>query len=242
MAPVAITTARAAISLPVLDADEVTLIAGFEGDRDVRGRGPGVELARLGDGPAGQLAAADPGRKAEVVLDPPWRSPAWPPRTVRSSTSVSRPSEAAVDGRAESRRAAADDQQVHLLMVRKLEADSERSGDLAVARGPEARRPPVCARAAAGPGRVTRSGTSPRCRRRPAGARVAPAVGDPGAPQPLRDSAGPLRGSRPDHLDARARPRPGGARAERRMRTAGDRRGRGPRRGATRSSIRSTAM
>ena len=37
----------------------------------VRRRRPGVELASPRDGTARQLGAADPGRKAEVVLDPP---------------------------------------------------------------------------------------------------------------------------------------------------------------------------
>src|SRR5207249_4386355 len=53
---------------------DVSSVAGFERDRAVRGRGTGAELDRLTDGAAGQLGAADPGREAEVVLDPARRS------------------------------------------------------------------------------------------------------------------------------------------------------------------------
>src|SRR4051794_2334816 len=56
--------------IAVLCADEVTVIVGFQGNGDVGGCGPGVELARRSHGPTGELAAADPRRKAQVVLDP----------------------------------------------------------------------------------------------------------------------------------------------------------------------------
>ena len=54
----------------VLEADEVAAVPRLEGERAVRRRAARVELARLADRAAGQLGAADPCGKAEVVLDP----------------------------------------------------------------------------------------------------------------------------------------------------------------------------
>ena len=49
-------------------------VARLQRERPVRRRRARAELARLGDRAAGQLHAADPGREAEVVLDPPRRA------------------------------------------------------------------------------------------------------------------------------------------------------------------------
>ena len=79
-------------------------VSRLERDRPVGGRGPSAELARLYHGAAGQLSAADSGRKAEVVLDParfarlPTKRPAVDNQhvkalggTVDRSTQASRP-------------------------------------------------------------------------------------------------------------------------------------------------------
>ena len=89
-----------------------------------------AELARLRDGAAGQLGAGDPGREAEVVLDPPRRARLAAERRALDDERV-QALRRAVDGRAEAGGAAADDQQVDLLARRKLEADPERARDLA---------------------------------------------------------------------------------------------------------------
>src|SRR6185437_9089897 len=58
----------------VLEPDEMPTVPRLQGESAVRRRGASVELARLGDRAARELGAADPGGKAEVVLDPSGRA------------------------------------------------------------------------------------------------------------------------------------------------------------------------
>src|SRR6185503_8653272 len=53
-----------------LEVDPVRAVARLQSKRPVGRRRPRTELPRLGDRAARQLDTADPGRKAEVVLDP----------------------------------------------------------------------------------------------------------------------------------------------------------------------------
>ena len=99
----------------------------------VGGGGAGAELARLGDGAAGQLRAADPRREAEVVLDPA-RGPGLAAEHGALDHQRVEPLGGAVDGGAEPGRAAAEDQQVDLLAVGQLQPDPQRPRELAVAR------------------------------------------------------------------------------------------------------------
>ena len=85
--------------------------------------------------------AADPGREAEVVLDPPRRAGL----TAESGALDHQRVEAfgsAVDGGAQAGRAGADDEQVDLLPRRELAADPERARDLTGAMGPGSSAPP----------------------------------------------------------------------------------------------------
>src|SRR5207237_3444068 len=93
---------------------EVSSLAGFERDRAVGGRGSCAELARLANGAAGELGAADPGREAEVVLDPARRSGLAAERGALDDQGVE-PLGGAVNGGGEAGGAAANDEQVDLL-------------------------------------------------------------------------------------------------------------------------------
>ena len=77
----------------VLEPDEMPSVAWFEREGAVGGCRARVELARLGDRPAGELGPADPGGKAQV-FSMRREDPAWPPSAVLSMTRVSSPSEA----------------------------------------------------------------------------------------------------------------------------------------------------
>ena len=101
----------------------------FERDRAVRRRRPRAELPRLGDRAAGELGSGDAGREAEVVLDPARRARLPAERGALDDQRVQALG-GAVDRRAESRRPAADDQQVDLLARRELAADAERARHL----------------------------------------------------------------------------------------------------------------
>ena len=116
--------------LVVLEADEMPAVPRFEGERAVRRRGARVELARLGDCAARELGAADPGGKAEVVLDPAGRPGLAAERGALDDQRVE-PFGGAVDGGGEACRAGADDQQVDLLARCELEPDPERAQHLA---------------------------------------------------------------------------------------------------------------
>src|SRR4051794_34371898 len=96
----------------------------FEGERAVGRGGARVELARLGDRAAGELGAADPGREAEVVLDPAGRPGLATERGALDDQRVE-PLGSAVDRGREACRAGADDQQVDLLARCELEPDPE---------------------------------------------------------------------------------------------------------------------
>src|SRR5581483_6338023 len=58
----------------LLEPNDVPARTRLERERSVRRRRSRAELARLADGAARELAAADAGREAEVVLDPARRS------------------------------------------------------------------------------------------------------------------------------------------------------------------------
>ena len=114
----------------VLEADEMPAVPRFEGEGAVRRRGARVELARLGDSAAGQLGAADPGGKAEVVLDPAGRPGLAAERGALDDQRVE-PFGGAVDRGREAGRAGAHDQQVDLLARCELEPDPESAQHLA---------------------------------------------------------------------------------------------------------------
>ena len=116
-----------------VERDDVAPVARLQRAGAVRGRRAGAELARLGDRPAGQLGAADPGREAEVVLDPPRGARLAAEHGALDEQRVEA-LRGAVDGGAEPGRAAADDEQVDLLPLRQLEPDAQRPRELAVAR------------------------------------------------------------------------------------------------------------
>src|SRR5205807_843788 len=66
---------RACCDLVLLfESYDMSSVAGFERERTVWRRGPRAEFDRLADGAARQLVAADAGREAEIVLDPPRRA------------------------------------------------------------------------------------------------------------------------------------------------------------------------
>ena len=150
--------------IAVLDPDEVTLIVGFEGDRDVRGRRPGGELACLGDGPAGELGCRRSPPESQGSSRSAWRSPpgrrgpSAPARACRGPPRPRRRPRRVPPGRR--RRSAGPPP--HGPQARGRFRALGRPRRCSV---PEARRPPVCARPAAAPGPVTRPGTSPRCHR-----------------------------------------------------------------------------
>ena len=113
-APVASRTARAAISCP---SSSRTTWRPFPASSQRARYGVAVrasELARLGHRAAGQLGAADPGGKAEVVLDPAGGSGLAAERGALDHQRVE-PFGGAVDRGGEPRRAGAHDQQVDLL-------------------------------------------------------------------------------------------------------------------------------
>ena len=114
----------------VLQTDDVSLAARFERERAVGRRRPRTELPRLGDGAAGQLRAADPGREAEVVLDP-----AGGARLAAEGGALDderlEALRRAVHRSREARGAGADDHEVDLLARGELEPDPERARDLA---------------------------------------------------------------------------------------------------------------
>ena len=114
----------------VLEPEDVPTVPRFEGEGAIRRRGARVELARLADGAARELAAADPRGKAEVVLDPPRRSGLPAERGALDDEGVE-PFGGAVDRGGEAGRAGADDQQVDLLARRELEPDPESAQHLA---------------------------------------------------------------------------------------------------------------
>ena len=109
----------------VLEPDEVAVGARLEPDRAVRRGGAGAELARLRDRPGRQLGATDPGREAEVVLDPARRARLAAERAALDDERVE-PLGRAVDRRAEPCGTAPDDHEVDLLAWSELEPDAER--------------------------------------------------------------------------------------------------------------------
>ena len=179
-----------------LEPDRVPGLTRLERERAIGRRSTGVELARLGDRAAGQLVAADPGREAEVVLDPPRgaRLAAEPEALDHERLEALG---GAVHGGPEPRRPAADDRQVDALAVAELEPDPERARELADWSARTARCPP---------GRRTsgrRSASTSSIGEATSGSlgRVDEAVGDPRALHPLDRSPRRLRSHRADDLD-----------------------------------------
>ena len=103
-------------------------VSGLEGEGAVGRRGAGVELPRLGDRPAGELAAADAGGEAEVVLDPARRSGLAAERGALDDQRVESLG-GAVDGGGEAGGAAADDHEVVVVDGRRG-GDAEALGEL----------------------------------------------------------------------------------------------------------------
>ena len=165
----------------------ISLVRGrLERDGAVRRRKPRTELARLRHGAAGQLRPADAGREAQVVLDPPRRARLPSERGALDHERVE-PLGRAVDGRAESARPGADDEQVDLLARRELGPDAERPRHVAPARRLE----PKAARHHDDWELVGAQTAGRRHGRRLVG--VAPDVRDPIAPHGLDDGARGLR-------------------------------------------------
>ena len=111
--------------MPFLEVHKVAIATGLEADRAVRRCGSSAELARLRDRAARELRAADPGRKAEKVLDAAGVSSLASESCALDHERVESFG-GAVDGRAEPCRATADDQKVDFLPWRQLTADPER--------------------------------------------------------------------------------------------------------------------
>src|SRR5206468_4354617 len=117
----------------VLEPDEMPTVPRFKGECAIRRRGARVELARLGDCAARELGAADPGGKAEVVLDPAGRPGLAAERGALDDEGVE-PFGGAVNGSRETCRTGADNQQVDPLARGELEPDPESAEHLAGAR------------------------------------------------------------------------------------------------------------
>jgi hypothetical protein len=111
----------------------VRCVAGLERERAIGRRRPGAELAGLRYRAAGQLGAADPAGKAEVVLDPARRSGLAAEHGALDDQGLE-PLRGAVYGGPETRRAASDHRQVDLLARAELQPDPDRARELAVAR------------------------------------------------------------------------------------------------------------
>src|SRR5439155_3432220 len=119
--------------LAVVETHDVAVpVAGGRLERDgaVRRGQARPELARLRDGAAGELRAADAAREAEVVLDPPRRARLAAERRALQDQGVE-PLRGAVDGRAQPAWARADNEQVDLLARRELAPDAERAQHVA---------------------------------------------------------------------------------------------------------------
>ena len=194
----------------------------------VGGRGAGAELARLGDRAAGQLAAADPGREAEVVLDPPRGAGLAAEHGALDDQRVEA-LRGAVDGGAEAGRAAAEDQQVDLLARLQLEPDPQRPRELAVARPPQLAAAGQADERDLGRRRARRSAPPPRS----LSVRRQPGEGQAHAPREVDQVAG-SRASRPGRRSrSRSLPAAGAIRGARRRRRAAGRRASRPRRAAS---------
>src|SRR3954447_19258118 len=115
--------------LPVVEveADE-PLRTARELDRAVKAREHRVEAPRLQRRLAGELGAGDAGREPDVVLDPRAR-PGLTARSPRLGDQRAQPLGAAVDGRREARRPAAQHDDVEALAV-DLRAQPQLAGDL----------------------------------------------------------------------------------------------------------------
>ena len=179
-----------------LEPDQVALLARLERLGAVGRRRAGAELARLGDRAAGQLAAADPGREAEVVLDPPRGAGLAAEHGALDHQRVEALG-GAVDGGAEPGRAAAEDQQVDLLALAQLQPDPQRRA--------RARRCSGCA-ARCRPGRRTSGissglSASSRAAASSLSSRGEPGVGEALAPGEVEQAPGLARVVRADDLD-----------------------------------------
>src|SRR5450759_4672225 len=111
-----------------LQAHDMTLYAGFERERAVRGRGPRIELTRLGNRAAGELRAADPGRETEIVLDSP-RGARLPTQRGALHDQRHQTLRRPIHRGAEPRGATADHDQIDHLTNSQLEPDPQRPRD-----------------------------------------------------------------------------------------------------------------
>ncbi len=117
----------------VLEAHDVAVGPGFEGDRAVGGSCARVELSRLRDRAAGELRPADPSRKAEVVLDPPRRTRLPTERRTLHDQRL-KAFRRGVHRRAQAGRTAPDHDEIDLLASGELESDPQRARELAARR------------------------------------------------------------------------------------------------------------
>ena len=108
----------------LLEPNHVSPIARLERHRPVRRGRAGAELARLHDRLERQLSAGDPGRKAEVVLDPA-RLARLPTQRAALHDQCVQPLGRAVDRSREPCGAGTDHEQVDLLARCQLAADPQ---------------------------------------------------------------------------------------------------------------------
>src|SRR5207244_10630278 len=112
---------------------DVASVAGLEPDGAVGSGRPGAELPRLGHGAARQLGPADPGREAEVVLDPARRSRLAAERGALDHERVET-LRGPIHGCRQPSRPGADDEQVDLFAALELAAYPERTEDVTARR------------------------------------------------------------------------------------------------------------
>ena len=147
--------------VPVAGADDVAIGAGLERDGLVGSRGAAAELPGLGDGAAGELRPADPGREAEVVLDPPGRAGLAAEHRALEHQRLE-PLRGPVHRGSEAGGPAAHDQQVDLLLLSPARGRSRGLGRSRRWRDCEGRRRREGEPAAAGPAPAPRRSPRPR--------------------------------------------------------------------------------
>jgi hypothetical protein len=116
--------------VPSLELHHVPPVVDPERSRAIGRRRPSAELACLRHGPARQLDAAEPGREAEVVLDPSGGSGLAAESSALDHERVE-PLRRAVYGSRQARRAGAHHEQVDLLAGLELPAHAERPQNVA---------------------------------------------------------------------------------------------------------------
>jgi len=175
----------------------VPVFAWLQREDAIRGGGARVELARLGQGPGGQLRAADPRGKAEVVLDPE-RGPGLAAQRRALHHQRLQALGGAVDCRPQPGGTTADDHQVDLLAPLERKTDAQSSGHVAGGR--------VAQLAATGKAHERDLVGAEFLERRRAVSvlGVLPGEGEPVAPRVLDDLPRRFRGARTDDLHPHA--------------------------------------